>query len=268
MVTEIDTNKINYFRGYPIFSLSWAKYLGSKKRNITTILVLSIPILLSMLLLLNPFIYWTSFTLSYQIISLTYTFYIAFGVMIVLFFATYVTSDEISDKTISYLLHSPISREELGFWKLLAFLSFSIVLFWALEAVFFFVFSFPHLNVVNGDNFTVFIGLYEITAINILLYGSFFFLVSVATDKPIVYGLIVGFADQILAGTIFPNLAGAYSFSYHIKAITEDILNNSQGIPFIFTPFMKVQDSYIVIFGLIIVFNLLTMFILRRKEFN
>lgn len=259
-------SKTNFLRGFPIFTLSLSKYMSSKKRNYITIFILSIPILLSILLTIGRNYYWTSYTLTIETISLTYIFYISFGVIIILFFATFLTSDEISDKTITYLLHSPISREELFLWKLLSYLVFSLSLFLILEVLFFIIFSIPHLEVLNKSNIDTFIGLMQITVVNISLYGSFFFLTSVATDRPIIYGLLVGFADQILLGTIFPNLLGAYSLSYHIKAIGFDMFGRVG--PFSgFTGTMRIQDSYLVVVGLLLALNCLSLLVARRKEY-
>lgn len=259
---------INRFsKGFPIFSLAWSKYFSSRRRNISILAVLGLPVLLSLLMILSGGRFSSPFAFSLQLVGLAYLFYITFAIMIVLFFATYITTDEISDQTISYLLHSPISRADLLFWKFLCFLTYSIVIFFFMEIMFFIFFSLPNIGILNNTHIALFISILEVTFINILLYGSFFFLVSVITNRPIVWGLIVGFADQILLGTVFPNLFGAYSLSYHVKAIATDRIGELGPLSS-FTKFMNISDSYLVVIVLVIVFILLSLLIGNRKEFN
>ena len=133
-----------------------------------------------------------------------------------------------------------------------------------MEVVFFITFSFPNLSLVssNPEIYNLFLDILIITVINIVYFGSFFFFISVVTNKPVIWGLVIGFSDQILLGTLFPNLLGAYSLSYHIKAIAYDLLGDIDS----FDPFMRVQDSYFVVIGLIIVFVGGTLYLVRKRE--
>ena len=200
-------------RGYPIFSMAMAKYYAGKRRNFVVLLLLGLPAFLAIFLKLRGIsLHSQSQFFEYVIYFGHYFYNVIFSVLIPLFFASYIINDEISDKTITYLLHSTITKEEVFGWKFLSLITYCIVIF--VPMMTFSYFSFVIL--VNPDfntfyNFSLFLAVVQLNIISILLWSSAFFLLCIITDRPIIFGLIIGFIYQILFNTIFPNLLGAYS---------------------------------------------------------
>ncbi|OLS20496.1 MAG: hypothetical protein HeimC3_40450 [Candidatus Heimdallarchaeota archaeon LC_3] len=142
---------MSYLRGFSIYSLGLSKYFYSRRRNTIILLILAIPVFLSLLVLMTGRGFISNFSFIRQVVIFGFGFYNVYAVMIILFFATHITRDEINDKTLSYFLHSPISREEVFLWKFLSFISYSILIYVFMEILFFITFSLPNLTLLSSN---------------------------------------------------------------------------------------------------------------------
>ena len=219
-------------RGYPIFSMSMSKYYAGKRRNLVVLVILGLPALLEFLLRIRGISLHSQAQFFEYVIYFGHYFYnVTFAILVPLFFASYIINDEIADKTITYLLHSTITKEEVFGWKFLSLIIYCIIMFLPIMTVSYFSFViFVNPNYKTLINFLLFLAVIRLTIISILLWSSVFFLLCIITDHPIIFGLVIGFIDQIILNTFLPNLLGAYSLNYHIEAIAADSITGFASI--------------------------------------
>ncbi|MHA2362942.1 MAG: ABC transporter permease [Candidatus Hodarchaeales archaeon] len=256
-----------FLRAFPVYQVSLQKLFASKRRNIMIGLVLLFPILGNSIgIILGDSFYGRTTFLRYYTFF-TYFYYNALvGVVILLFFAVTLTSEEFSNKTIVYFLHSPIRRTDIILWKYLAYVSFTIILFLPINILFYCVFAW----FVEPDFLFEYLDLLQagiiLTLFSIFLYGSLFFFIALAVPRyPLIFGLIIALADLFLQGSFFEGLLGAYSISYHVRAVAADTLGY-RSILSNFNPVMSVPDSYLVIIFYIFLYGLLAIWKFNRRE--
>lgn len=264
---HIQFNRILTFkRAFPVYQISLRKLYASKKKNLVIMLVLLSPLMgiLSGIYLGRPFGEQTFL----QYLTFFYYFYFnaLIGVIISLFLVVSLTSEEITDQTIVYYLHSPVRRADILIWKYMSFITFAHLILIPVVVSFYIIFAQfvdSSLMFINLDFLLA--GLY-LTVLSIFLYGSLFFFVALTVPRhPLITGLGIALADLFFQNSFFEGLLGAYSISYHIKAIAYDQLG-SHSVLSSFAPTMAISDSYSVVIAFIVLFGALAIWQFNRRE--
>lgn len=256
-----------FFRAFPVYQLSLQKYFASTRRNLMIGLVLGFPIIGTFLGIVSGRTYFGQATFLESFVFFAYFYYSSLvGVVVLLFLAVSLTSEEFSNKTIVYFLHSPVRRTDVFVWKYLAYVTFALSLFIPTITAFYVLFAQfidPEFIVQYQD---MLFGALFVSICAILMWGSVFFLISLLVPKfPMIWGLTVGLVDFFLANTFFEGLLGAYSLAYHIKAVAADLLG-LRSVLAGFSPVMSTQDSYFVILFYVLLFALLAGYRFNQRE--
>lgn len=177
-------------------------------------------------------------------------------------------SDEKENKTISQLLSRPIRREEIVLVKWLTVLMIGVAIA-CLDVLIIYIglciivndFTILTLDILLGT--LLFVGLW------VIIYSTLFLLLGIVIDKNALgWGLAIAYFESFFGQFIFGFAGGGnspYSIANHIYNVTAEyflIDNFSFNIPD-FEPL----NSLLVCIALIIGFLLLSIFMMRRKEF-
>jgi len=178
-------------------------------------------------------------------------------------------SDEKENKTISQLLSRPIRREEIVFVKWLTVLIIGVAIA-CLDALIIYLGLCVIVNDFTILKFDVLIGTWLFVGLWVVIYSTIFLLLGIVIDENALgWGLVIAYFEaffgQFIFGPFTGGANGPYSIANHIYHVTAEyflIDNFSFNIPD-FEPL----NSLLVCIVLIIGFLLLSIFMMRRKEF-
>ncbi|MFX0172119.1 MAG: ABC transporter permease subunit [Candidatus Hodarchaeota archaeon] len=178
-------------------------------------------------------------------------------------------ADEKENKTISQLLSRPVKREEIVLVKWISVVVIGCVIV-CLDALIIYIglciivqdFSilFEHLDVLIGV--WLFLGMW------VIVYGTIFLFLGIIIDKNALgWGLAIAYFEAFFGQFIFGAFAGntPYSISNHLYFITAEIFLVDY---FRFRiPDFEPINSLLICIGLIVGFLLLSLIVMRRKDF-
>ncbi|MFX1251773.1 MAG: ABC transporter permease subunit [Promethearchaeota archaeon] len=181
--------------GYAIFELSVRKIFSPQNRQKLLILVI---------LLFVPLLSVISISVHYprgdvklmlsQFINLFYLYYIfLFLTPFCTLFVLTAIYEEIEDGTLAFYLMQPITRQEIYFWKFLAYFVFSTVIF-IIPVTIYFVSLANKLEIEMGLVILNLFTAWLMIIVVILTLGSFFFFISTIAKKGAQVCMIGGYA--------------------------------------------------------------------------
>lgn len=190
----------NLLRGYAIFELSVRKILSAQNRQKVIILVMLLFVPLLSVISISDYYPRGDITLMLtQFINIFYMYYIFLILtpFCTLFVLT-VIYEEIEDGTLAFYLMQPITRQEIYFWKFLAYCISSTVIF-ITPVTIYFVSLASKLAIELHFVILILFTAWLITIIIILSLGSLFFFISTIAKKGAQVCMIGGY---ILTGIV------------------------------------------------------------------
>jgi len=298
-MTEINTRKSNnklqlkdnlssawirITRGYPVFHVGLLDYFSSRMRVLLFLMLQALPILVALMDMTDyKFVpLWSPNGFGVRFVVFTFNYYVSIILVIeTLFFSLSITRDEIDRETISYWIQMPVFRAEIILWKYIAYVCFSVIMFFPATIILFFfmgrslALSSDIWSANLGSALPLLVNALLIEFMAIVLYGALFFFFAIVFSKPMLPSLLVAFVDFFFANTPFAGILGAFSpASYHLQAITYQL----QVVNFGSTAIHLISDSYLMgyensnsmnsIINLTIICLFLTIFFFRRKDLH
>ena len=209
---------------YVIFKHTLQRMLGSRKSIFILVMSLS-PILIAVVFRLTK--HNTRQVIKF-IPNMTITFFLmVITVLVSLFYASATIADEIEDQTLSFLLMRPIQKLKLLLSKFLAYLVGS-VLFIAPSHLIFTLIIATHPKMPENVMFHLSMSVKYLAVIilGLLAYGSIFFVLSVSSKHPVLWGLLIAFGWEKITIAIPGNIKKISVIHYLLSISPKRNLSN------------------------------------------
>ncbi len=244
-------------RGITIISLSLKRLLFSKK-TIVLELLCAIPVLIAL--------YWltTDAKNGYMFFStLVYVSFLFFIVLIVsLLYGVTVFKDDISDKTITYLISRPVDRAELTLYKYIGyFISAIVVLIPPL------VFTFLIIALKAGDignNIGLLLNFMGIFVLAVVSYGAIFILFGLLFKRPMLISFVFMFVWEDFLASL-PLIINQITIRHYLESISFHVIKMGETknveIP------ADLTTSIGVLIGAALFFLIFAILVAKNKDF-
>jgi len=247
------------------------KQLFWRKKSIIVCFIAAFSPALAAFTIIVKLMGWGSVSLSNLGLFSVMMFFILlqFMVLIVpLFYGTALISDEIEEKTLTYLFTKPISKGVILLGKFLALIAISSLIV-IISAVATYVILIGHMGASNLVKHlpTLFkdIGVF---LLGICCYGAFFTFLGARTKHPIIVGLLFSFGWESII-TYVPGQVKRLTIMHYLQSIFPHQMwpSDIRGLLAIFhkaTPFLP---SLLALIGICLGFILLSLLTLYSKEY-
>ena len=202
---------------YVIFKHTLRHMLASRKSIFILVTSLS-PILIAIVFRLTK--HNTRQVIKF-IPDMTITFFLmVITVLVSLFYASSTITDEIEDQTLSFLFMRPIHKTKLLLSKFLAYLVGSILFITPSHLIFTLIIA-THPKMPENIIFHLSMSVKYLAVIilGLLAYGSIFFVLSVGSKHPILWGLLIAFGWEKITIAIPGNIK-KISVIHYLLSIT------------------------------------------------
>jgi len=187
--------------------------------------------------------------------------------LLALFFGSSVISEEVEDKTLTYLLSRPVSRTSVFLGKFSAYVAMPLLLVMTgLIASLTVYFGVAQFN-VRPLGYAVFVlELLGIAFLHIVGYCSFFAFLGSLMRKPMIAGLVFVFGWENLV-RLLPGVSRYLTLNYYLRPLLPSFnySKNSQFLDFRITQPTTVE-AIIVILGMSALFIAVSVIIFKKKE--
>lgn len=204
----------------PIFRLSLSVLLRSRRTLIIGLLCF-LPVLgslLGSLLILGKVASHelTGFTITSFVIVNGYIMVLL--VVVTLFYGTALVSDELEDKTITYLFMRPVSKAAIYVGKYCAYLVVASLLLIPSAALCFLVAMSADASGEAVRHLPILLQDLGVLAIGILAYGALYALIGAVTKRPVFIGLAFSFVWETLV-TFIPGYLSKLTIKHYLMAL-------------------------------------------------
>jgi len=158
----------------------------------------------------------TGFSLTSFIIVNGYVYVLL--AVVTLFYATALVSDEIEDKTITYLFMRPVTKATLYLGKYLAYLVAASSLLLPSAAICFLVAMFADASGEAGRHLPVLAQDLGVLALGVLAYGAFYAMLGAFTKRPVFVGLAFTLVWETLV-TFIPGYLSKLTIKHYLLAL-------------------------------------------------
>jgi ABC-2 type transport system permease protein len=253
-----------------IFSLSFKQLLWSKK-SILMFFIAAFPPALAVITIMVKKLGLSSVDLTNLGLFSVMMFFVflQFLVLIVpLFYGTSLISDEVEQKTLTYLFTSPIPKSIILLGKFFALIAISTLIIVLSALITYFILIgqmgayklIEHLPTLYKDVGVLLLG--------ILCYGAFFTFLGARTKHPIIIGLLFSFGWESIISYI-PGQVKRLTIMHYLQSIFPHQMwpSDVRGLLAIFhkaTPFLP---SLLALIGICVGFVLLTLLTIHNKEY-
>jgi ABC-type transport system involved in multi-copper enzyme maturation permease subunit len=254
-----------------IFSLSFKQLFWSKKSILMFFIAAFPPALAVITIMIKKLGLGSVGLTNLGLFSVMMFFvFLQFLVLIVpLFYGTSLISDEIEQKTLTYLFTSPISKSIIILGKFLALIGIStlIIVISALITYFILIGQMgayrlvEHLPTLFKDTGVLLLGIF--------CYGAFFSFLGARTKHPIIIGLLFSFGWESIISYI-PGQVKRLTIMHYLQSIFPHQMwpSDVRGLLAIFhkaTPFLP---SLLTLIGICVGFVMLSLLTLYNKEYH
>jgi ABC-2 type transport system permease protein len=253
-----------------IFSLSFKQLLWSKKSILMFFIAAFPPALAVITIMVKKLGLGTVGLSNLGLFSVMMFFvFLQFLVLIVpLFYGTSLISDEVEQKTLTYLFTSPIPKSIILLGKFFALIAISTLIIVLSVLITYFILIgqmgayrlIEHLPTLYKDTGVLLLG--------ILCYGAFFTFLGARTKHPIIIGLLFSFGWESIISYI-PGQVKRLTIMHYLQSIFPHHMwpSDVRGLLAIFhkaTPFIP---SLLALIGICAGFVLLTLLTIYNKEY-
>ncbi len=237
-------------RGLPIFRMTLTSfYHDTKVRLLWGVAML--PLIASIIIRL----YQTSLNLHDLFEVFDLVFLSLYVVWFSLVLGTAIIADEKENQAIAYLLVRPISREEIIFQKLLAYIA-AMTVFYLIPVFGTYIALFSYSSSWFTSNLVGVIGFYGLTVLGSIVFGAIFLFVGVVFKRPLMIGMVIAIIGDYLF--MFGPGTEKLAPSWHLSVIFDKLFN----LPNI----NSALQSLAFIVGLTLVCVVGSMIFLKRQE--
>jgi ABC-2 type transport system permease protein len=188
------------------------------RRNRAMLLVCALPVVAAAVFLLRRFLAGDPSATGLRVFSdLIMTFYLQFIVlMLALFYGTSVVSEEVENKTLTYLTTRPLAKPAILLGKYGAYAARSIVLVAAGVFAAFLILNYDQLN--DGDVWLVLLKSLAVLVLAVAAYMAFFTFLGAFLKKSVLFGLFFCFGWENIV-QYFPGTTQRLTLIHYLKSI-------------------------------------------------
>jgi ABC-type transport system involved in multi-copper enzyme maturation permease subunit len=200
-----------------IFDFFW--FAARKARRSRAVLVVcALPVLAAAVFLLRRLLAADPGVTGLRVFSdLIMSFYLQFIVlMLALFYGTSVVSEEVENKTLTYLTTRPVAKAAVILGKYGAYTVRSIVLVAAGVVASFLILNYDHLN--EGDAWLVLLKSLIVLVLALIAYTAFFTFLGAFLKKSVLFGLFFCFGWENIV-QYFPGTTQRLTLIHYLKSI-------------------------------------------------
>lgn len=138
--------------------------------------------------------------------------------VVTLFYGTALVSDELEDKTLTYLLVRPVSKSTIYLGKYLAYLVAAALLLLPSAAMCFLIAMAADAPGESGRHVPILLQDLGVLSIGILAYGALYALIGAVTKRPVFVGLAFTFIWETLV-TFIPGYLSKLTIKHYLSAL-------------------------------------------------
>ncbi len=200
-----------------VFSFFWFAARRAR-RNRAMILVCALPVLVAAVFLLRRLLAGDPSVVGPGVFSgMILTFYLQFIVlMLALFYGTSIVSEEVENKTLTYLTTRPLAKPAILAGKYAAYTARSVLLVAAGVVASFFLLDFEHL--AEAETWVLLLRSLAVLALAVAAYTAFFALLGTFLKKSVLFGLFFCFGWENVV-QYFPGTTQRLTLIHYLKSI-------------------------------------------------
>ncbi|MGD0781967.1 MAG: ABC transporter permease subunit [Candidatus Aminicenantales bacterium] len=251
-----------------VFSFFWFAARRAR-RNRAVLLVCALPVLAAAVFLLRRILTGDPGAAGLRVFSgLIMTFYLQFIVlMLALFYGTSVVSEEVENKTLTYLTTRPLAKPAILLGKYGAYTARSIVLVAAGVMAAFLILNYDHL--IDGDAWLVLLESLAVLVLAITAYTAFFTFLGAFLKKSVLFGLFFCFGWENIV-QYFPGTTQRLTLVHYLKSILRPDTPSAGGLQSLL--FFRLEPSpvgtaVLVLIGFTAAALVLAAALFSRKEY-
>ncbi len=244
-------------RGVTITTLTVKRLLFSRK-TIVLLFLCAIPVLIAL--------YWltadaeTGYTFFSDLIYMSFLFFIV--LIISLLYGVSTFNDDITDKTITYLISRPVDRIELVFYKYIGYLISAIVVVLPPLVLTFFIIAIKTGETI--DNIGLLSTYIGVIILAIICYGAIFMFFGISFKRPMLISFVFMFVWEEFFASI-PLIINQITVRHYLESILYHAINLGE-TKNVYLP----ADSNLsvgVLLGTALFFLIFTCILARNKDF-
>jgi ABC-2 type transport system permease protein len=200
-----------------VFSFFWFAARRAR-RNRVVILVCALPVLAAAVFLLRRLLAGDPSVVGPGVFSgLILTFYLQFIVlMLALFYGTSIVSEEVENKTLTYLTTRPLAKPAILAGKYAAYTARSVLLVVAGVLVSFLLLDYEHLG--EAETWFLLLRSLAVLVLAVAAYTAFFTLLGTFLKKSVLFGLFFCFGWENVV-QYFPGTTQRLTLIHYLKSI-------------------------------------------------
>ncbi len=211
-----------------VFAFFWFAARRAR-RNRALLLVCALPVLAAAVFLLRRILAGDPGAIGPRVFSdLIMTFYLQFIVlMLALFYGTSIVSEEVENKTLTYLTTRPLAKPAILLGKYGAYTARSIVLVAAGVVAAFLILDYEHLN--DGEAWLILLRSLAVLVLAIIAYTAFFAFLGTFLKKSVLFGLFFCFGWENIV-QYFPGTTQRLTLIHYLKSILRPDMQPQGGL--------------------------------------
>jgi ABC-2 type transport system permease protein len=184
------------------------------------------------------------------------------------FYGTALISDEVEDRTITYLLTRPIHRGAIVIGKYLAYLVCTVLVVLPSVMAAYLVIT-PVGGGRIGETFPLLLGDLGLLALGLAVYGAVFAFIGARVPRPLVAGLVLVFGWEQVA-LIVPGYLRRFTVAHYLQSLAPHAMPQDDTVTAIQSLFSEppsAQSSILWLLGILFVFLWLAARTLETREY-
>jgi ABC-2 type transport system permease protein len=184
------------------------------------------------------------------------------------FYGTSLVSDEVEDRTITYLFTRPIARGSIVLGKYLAYLACTVLV--VLPSV---MLTYLLITPVGGgsiaESFPLLVADLGLLALGLAVYGAVFAFVGAQVPRPLVAGLVLVFGWEQLA-LVVPGYLRRFTVAYYLQSLVPHAMPHDEtmtAIQSLFSEPPSARSSVVSLFAILVVALGLAVRALQTREY-
>lgn len=249
-----------------IFRITLGQIFFSKKSLLTAGLAI-LPVVVS---LIFRFAKQSPRAVSAFFPTIMITMYLMFlSILLALLYGTAIISDEIDNKTITYLFTRPIRKDLLILSKFVAYLSGAIgISILSSLLTFLIVATDGRMPYSFGNNLSLFLKYLGVLILALITYGSIFVFLGTTIKRPVLVGLFFAFGWEKIT-VVVPGLIKKFSVAHYLLSIFPNKHIPRKMVTELFRgTTSRPVLSIIILFIISAVFLGLSIFTIYRRDFS
>ena len=248
-----------------IFGITFRQTIRSK-RTVFVLILTFLPVVIAVFY--RIFAARTPIMPGDALLSIMLFFMQFLSVLVALSYATALVADEIDNKTITYLFTRPVRKYSIILGKFAAYL-LEVLVILAPPILLTFVIIATDSRILNSFtlSLSVFGRRFGVIVLGLIVYGAIFTFFGVWWKRPVLLGLVFAFGWEKVV-IFVPGALRKFSIIHYLMSLFPGAEKLKMGMPGQLIPITSAPLSITILLIIAIVFIVLSMFVIHRKEYK